>query len=151
MPESIWKLVIRQAQVLGFQPYRTTDISDKVRLDEIVDIDNVHLKGGWFRMNETSKVLEIWEYINPVTPEFKGERDVTALGYSFSLEVSDIQEEYQRLTGLGVEFVSEPVVLGEFWQAYARDIDGNIFSLRQVVDVNSALSVRKLDKSKLQS
>lgn len=131
--------------VLGFQPYRKADISGKVKFDEIVDIDNVHLKAGWFRLNETSKVLEIWEYVNPVTPEFDGVRDLTALGYSFSLEVADIQLEYLRLTKQGVEFVGEPVELGAFWQVYARDPDGNIFSLRQAVDINSSLSVRHLD------
>ncbi|MBU2677939.1 MAG: hypothetical protein KJP16_12750, partial [Gammaproteobacteria bacterium] len=76
---------------------------------------------------------------------FKGARKVTDLGYSFSLEVTDIEKEYQRLTDLGLKFVSKPVRLGEFWQAYTRDLDGNIFSLRQAVDVDSELSVRKLD------
>jgi catechol 2,3-dioxygenase-like lactoylglutathione lyase family enzyme len=131
--------------VLGFQPYRQASLADNVKADEIADIDNLHLKGGWFKMSETSKVLELWQYINPVTPQFKGERNITALGYSFSLEVSDIQQEFERLTDLGVEFVSKPVMLGGFWQAYARDLDGNIFSLRQAIDVDSGLSVRQLD------
>ena len=134
-------------KVLGFQPYRKADISGKVKFDEIVDIDNVHLMAGWFRLNGTSKMLEIWEYVNPATPKFEGVRDVTALGYSFSLEVTDIQAEYQRLTKLGVEFVGAPVKLGDFWQVYARDLDSNIFSLRQAVDPSSPLSVRAMDMS----
>jgi len=136
-------------KVLGIQPYRTAEVVDNERLDEIADIDDMHILGGWFRMNETSKVMEFWQYISPETPEFKGERDVTELGYSFSLEVSDIQKEYQRLSSLGLEFVSEPVKLGDFLQAYTRDLDGNIFSLRQAVDVDSEYSVRKMDISKL--
>jgi hypothetical protein len=44
-----------------------------------------------------------------------------------------------------LDFVSEPVELDGFWQVYSRDLDGNIFSLRQVVDPQSRLSVRKLD------
>lgn len=131
--------------VLGFKPYRKAELSDNVRADEIANIDNLHIKGGWFRLNETSKVMEFWQYLNPVTPEFEGARKVTDLGYSFSLEVTDIEKEYQRLTDLGLKFVSKPVRLGEFWQAYTRDLDGNIFSLRQAVDVDSELSVRKLD------
>jgi len=133
--------------VLGFQPYRKAALKDNIRADEIANIENLHILGGWFKMNEASKVIEIWQYVNPVTPEFKGERDVTDLGYSFSLEVSDIQKEYERLKGLGLEFVSEPVKLGEFWQAYTRDVDGNVFSLRQAVDADSELSVRQLDNS----
>lgn len=90
-------------------------------------------------------MIEIWQYVSPETPEFTGQRAVTALGYSFSIEVADIQAEYRRLTKLGLDFVSEPVELDGFWQVYSRDLDGNIFSLRQAIDPQSRLSVRKLD------
>ena len=135
-------------EVLGFQPYRRAELQDNAKADQIVAYENSHVLAGWFKMNEQSKVIEIWQYVNPVTTEFEGERDVTDLGYSFSLEVGDIQKEYQRLTDLGLKFVSEPVRLGVFWQVYTRDVDGNVFSLRQAVDADSELSVRKLDFSK---
>jgi catechol 2,3-dioxygenase-like lactoylglutathione lyase family enzyme len=136
--------------VLGFLPYRKAELRDNDRADQIVGYKDSHILAGWYRMSEKSKVIEIWQYINPVTSEFEGMRDVTDLGYSFSFEVGDIQKEYQRLTDLGLEFVSEPVKLGEFWQAYTRDVDGNVFSLRQAVDADSELSVRKLDRIKPQ-
>ena len=136
--------------VLGFQPYRRAVLRDNAKADQIVGYENSHVLAGWFKMNELSKMIEIWQYVNPVTTEFVGKRDVTDLGYSFSLEVGDIQKEYQRLTDLGLEFVSEPVRLGEFWQAYTRDVDDNIFSLRQAIDADSELSVRKLDRTKPQ-
>ena len=132
-------------QVLGFKPYRYAHVTDNPRLDDIVDIDNVDLIGGWFKLNQTSKVIEIWQYISPETPKDAGQRAITALGYSFSIEVADIQAEYRRLTDLGLDFVSEPVELDGFWQAYSRDPDGNIFSLRQAIDPQSQLSVRQLD------
>ena len=138
-------------RALGFDPYRKADISGRDKFDDITDIDDLHLKAAWYRLNETSKVLEIWEYVNPVTPKFEGSRDVTALGYSFSLEVGDIQAEFKRLTQLGVQFIGEPVKLNDFWQVYARDLDGNIFSLRQATDPDSALSVRALDISRASS
>jgi catechol 2,3-dioxygenase-like lactoylglutathione lyase family enzyme len=136
--------------VLRFLPYRKAELRDNDRADQIVGYEDSHILAGWFKMNELSKVIEIWQYINPVTTEFKDIRDVTDLGYSFSFEVSDIQKEYERLKGLGLEFVSEPVKLGEFWQAYTRDVDDNIFSLRQAIDADSELSVRKLDRTKPQ-
>ena len=132
-------------KVLGFKPYRLTKVSENEKLDEIVNIDNVELIGGWFKLNEASKVIEIWQYLSPVTPESVTQTDITALGYSFSIEVTDIQGEYQRLTDLGLEFVSEPVQFGDFWQVYSRDLDGNIFSLRQAVDPDSRFSVIKMD------
>lgn len=136
-------------KILAFEPYRLADLSENERADEIADIDNLHILGGWFRMNKTSKVIEIWQYINPVTPEFEATREVTDLGYSFSIEVDDIQQEYQRMRDLGVEFVSEPVQLGDFWQVYARDLDGNIFSLRQLAEgADARYSVRQMDQLK---
>jgi catechol 2,3-dioxygenase-like lactoylglutathione lyase family enzyme len=146
----IERLMAFYEKVLEIQPYRVVEVEDNIKLDQIADIDDMHILGGWFRLNETSKVIEFWQYISPATQQFKGERDVTALGYSFSLEVSDIQKEYQRLSSLGLEFVSEPVKLGDFWQTYTRDLDGNVFSLRQTVDVDSEYSVRKMDIRKME-
>ena len=145
----IERLMKYYESVLGFQPFRVADISNKPKFDEIVAIDDVKMLGGWFKMDQASKMMEFWQFVNPVTAEFKSERDATTMGYSFSLEVGDIQKEYQRLTALGVDFISKPVKLGGFWQVYARDPDSNIFSLRQVVDVGSEYSVRKMDVSKL--
>ena len=49
------------------------------------------------------------------------------------------------MTKLGVEFVSAPVKLGDFWQVYAHDIDGNVFSLRQAIDTDSPYSIPQLE------
>ncbi len=134
--------------VLGFQPYRKAEVRDNVRADQIVGYDDSHVLAGWFRMSDTNMMLEFWQYVNPVTAKLGGKREVTALGYSFSLEVGDIHEEHRRLTDLGVEFVSKPVKVGDFWQAYAHDIDGNVFSLRQAIDPESELSLRQLGLGK---
>jgi len=67
---------------------------------------------------------------------------VTDLGYTYSLEVDDIQAEYKRLLSLDVDFISEPQMVGGFWQVYARDIDGNIFSLREVPQGSENYSIK---------
>ena len=85
--------------------------------------------------------MEFWQYHNPKTAKYQLKRAVTDLGYSFSLEVTDIQQEYKRLLALGVDFISEPQQVGEFWQVYARDIDSNIFALRQPVNSKSSYSL----------
>lgn len=133
--------------VLGFEPYRVAEVKNNPKADQIVGTDNMHAIGGWFRMNNASKVLEFWQYVNPETQSFTGKRDVTSLGYSFSLEVGDIQTEYKRLKAANVEFVSKPVKHGAFWQVYAHDPDGNVFSLRQAIDPDSDRSVASLDKT----
>ena len=93
----------------------------------------------------TTKTLEIWQYRNPETLAHPGKRAVTALGYNFSIEVADIQSEYARMSNLGVEFVSAPVLMGDRWQVFAHDLDGNVFALRQWVDEDSEYSLRKLE------
>jgi catechol 2,3-dioxygenase-like lactoylglutathione lyase family enzyme len=133
------------AKIMDFDPYREASIADRDTFDAVTDIDSLALDVTWFRMASRSKTLELWEYVKPVTPALAGKLDSTALGYSYSIEVGDIQSEYSRMFDLGVEFVSEPVLLGEFWQVYANDIDGNVFSLRQAVDPNSPLSVPQLE------
>lgn len=133
------------AEILAFDPYREADIDSRPTFDDVADVENLSLLATWFRMSPSSKTMEFWEYRNPLTPPLSEKLDSTALGYSYSIEVGDIQAEYVRMSGLGVEFVSEPVLLGDFWQVYANDIDGNVFSLRQAVDPNSPYSVPQLE------
>lgn len=131
--------------VLGFKPYRVGDYANNSKLDELIDEDNTSLLGGWFKMNQKSKVMEFWQYRTPLTEKSSGVRTPSDLGYSFSLEVADIQKEYQRLKALGIDFISEPQLLGEFWQVFARDPDSNIYSLRQAVNPLSAYSIDSFD------
>lgn len=131
--------------VLTFAPYRVAELEDNPRADEIADIDDLHILGGWFRISRSSKVLEMWQYVNPPTVEAPAKRAVTDLGYSFSFEVADLDAEYKRLSALGVEFVSAPVVMGAFREVYAHDVDGNVFALREAVDSRSPFSVRQLE------
>ncbi|TQV86199.1 hypothetical protein FKG94_01190 [Exilibacterium tricleocarpae] len=142
----IERLMAFYQKVLGFAPYRAGDYDANPKLDQITAIDQVALRGGWFRMNDTSKVMEFWQYKKPATPALKGRRDITDLGYSFSIEVGNIQEEYRRLKKLGVAFTGEPVYLDDFWQVYAQDPDGNVFALRQAVDPQSVYSVNHFDR-----
>jgi len=133
-------------KIFQTNPHRIVEVPVGEFGDNLFDIDNAKVKIGWFRLNRQSKVMEILQFIDPATPQSTKEREPTSLGYSFSLEVSDIEVEYQRLQALGVEFFSAPVKLGRFIQAYARDIDGNIFSLRQPVDLDGPFSVKAYDK-----
>lgn len=132
--------------ILAFSPYRDGDYVNNERMGDITNIDNLSLLASWFRMNERSKTIELWQYRNPLTKEYSGKRGTTDFGYSFSIEVGDIQAEVARMTALGVEFVSQPQELGDFLHAYAHDIDGNVFSLRQALDPNSAYSVPQLER-----
>lgn len=132
-------------KILAFAPYRTGDYVSHPRMIDITDQEDLSLIVSWFRMNDRNKTLEFWQYRNPATPTFVGKRDVTDFGYSYSIEVGDIHAEYARMKGLGVEFISEPVLMGDYYQVYANDVDGNVFALRQWTDPRSPYSVSNLE------
>ena len=141
----IERLADYYSKIMGFNPYRTADIVGRPTFDDATDVEDVEIKVMFFRMAENTKSMEFWQYDNPQTMPFNGKREASELGYSYSIEVGDIQAEYARMSELGVDFVSEPVLLGSFWRVYANDIDGNVFSLRQAVDPNSPYSVPQLE------
>lgn len=125
------RLISFYAQILDINPYRAGSYSDNQKLDEIADIDNLSLSATWFKMDGEGKVLEFWEYKNPKTVEKYQKTSPTQPGYSFSFEVGDIQQEYQRMSALGVSFIAPPQQLGDYLISFAHDPDGNVFSLRQ--------------------
>ena len=133
--------------VLDIPPYRKGEYGheNSRRFDNIVDMDDFVFKAAWFRMDRGSKMLELMQYVNPVaTPNTTSIKSPTDLGYTFSIEVEDIQAEYKRLKDLGVKFLSEPLILGEFWMVFANDVDGNIFSLRQATSPASVYAIKNV-------
>ena len=131
-------------KVLEIEPYRNNNYGPHPLIDDVVDMDSVRFKGVWFGMDTQGKKLELMQYINPATPDRKTPRALTGLGYSYSYEVADIQREYKRLKDKGVNFVSAPQKMHDFWMVYAQDPDQNVFSLRQIIDVNSPLSLKNM-------
>lgn len=141
----IERLMTFYQQVLGIQPFRVGEYEGNEKLDQITNTHGLKLKGGWFKLNDKSKVMELWQFVNPETPKPVDKRAATDLGYSYSLEVGNIHQEHARLTKLGVDTLSVPVVLGEFWQFFARDIDGNVFSLRQPINPQSQYALAQIE------
>tara|TARA_B100000497_G_C7609538_1_gene366078 strand:+ start:147 stop:308 length:162 start_codon:yes stop_codon:yes gene_type:complete len=52
--------------------------------------------------------------------------------------------EYKRLKEKDIYFISEPQKMQDFWMVFAQDPDGNIFSLRQIIDEDSPLSLKNM-------
>lgn len=135
MTPNIKELTAFYQDVYEIEPYRWTDIGPSEVMSKVIDLDGVSLKGSWFMLDGKEKKMEMFQYggAHP-TPSTTYKRSPTELGYSFSLEVLDIQKEYERLKGKGVEFLSEPQQVGKFKMVFANDTDGNVFSLRQAID-----------------
>ena len=127
-------------EVLGIAPYRVGNYGDNLAMDAVVDLDSLSFRASWFMLDGKGKKLELMQYDQPIaTPNKLHQRMPTDLGYSYSFEVQDIHKEYNRLKAAGVDFLSAPQEVENYWLVYARDIDGNVFSLRQ--PTNNAYSV----------
>ncbi len=137
MTPDIERLAAFYEKVYEIEPYRFNDYDASETGAKVINLDGVNMRGAWFMLDGKEKKMELFQYkgAHP-TPNTIYKRSPTELGYSFSIEVLDIQKEYQRLKGKGVEFLSEPQQLGKFWMVYANDVDGNVFSLRQAIDPN---------------
>lgn len=132
------------ADVLEIDPYRINNYGPHPMIDDVIDMDSVTFDGAWFGMDSQGKKLEIMQYTQPATEARTTPTKLTDLGYSYSYEVSDIQQEYKRLENKGIDFVSTPQKMEDFWMVFAKDLDGNVYSLRQIIDEDSQLSLNNM-------
>ncbi|HEV2568641.1 VOC family protein [Sphingomonas sp.] len=127
-------------RLLGFKPWRTTEQENRKPLDEIADIDNLAIKGGWFGVGNME--IEVWQYARPQTPRPSGDQRLDAIGYNgIGFEVPSLKAEQARLKGLGVRLAGKPMRIGGWSVQYAYDPDGNLFSVQQNVGGDIAESI----------
>lgn len=138
------KLIDYYEKVLAIEPYRVKSYSNNPGFDAIGNLDSVAFDSGWFAMDTQGKKMELMQYTSPIATPPTKEKRTTDLGYTYSFEVEDIEKEYKRMKALGVDFVSPPVALNHFKTALAFDVDGNLFSLREVIDTSSPYSLRNM-------
>lgn len=79
--------------------------------------------------------LEIFSYQQPEPGEAVRSRACDVGIRHIAFDVTNIDEEYDRLVAVGVEFLSAPQMLaaGTVRAAYLRDPDGNIVELQEVL------------------
>ncbi len=135
MTPDVKRLAAFYQKVYEIEPYRFSEYPASEVTAKVINLDGVSMTGAWFMLDGKEKKMELFQYkgAHP-TPNTVYKRSPTELGYTFSIEVLDIQKEYERLKEKGVEFLSEPQQFEKFWMVYANDIDGNVFALRQAID-----------------
>jgi catechol 2,3-dioxygenase-like lactoylglutathione lyase family enzyme len=130
-------------KLLAHKAHRTTEQENRPRLDDVANIDNLSIKGGW--LNAGNMDIELWEYVRPKTPAPVGKRKLDEVGYnSFSLEVSDLKAEQARLRKLGIELAGPAVKIGGWKVQYGYDPEGNLFSVQQSMKARNEQSVTRL-------
>jgi catechol 2,3-dioxygenase-like lactoylglutathione lyase family enzyme len=124
------RLVEFYSLLLDAKPNRRTDRASGPRFDKVAGYDNVMIRAAWFDIG--NMILEMWQFVNPVTPEPQRPSVIEDVGYNkVAFEVSDLQKEYERLTAMGVRFLSSPATSLDGWEVCLRDPDGNLISLIQ--------------------
>ena len=88
-------------------------------------------------------MLELFEYASPAPRRADPGRRLCDHGIThLCLDVDDLDAEYQRLRGAGVEFHAEPVDYGTVKCTYAQDPDGNVIELQEVKSPEDPLAIR---------
>lgn len=144
MSPDLPRLIEYYVEVLGIPAYRNGSYSGNPLMAAIANLDSASINAAWFGMDSQSKKLELMQYVYPPTSPIDVDRKITDLGYHYSMEVTDIQEEYNRLRVLGIDFISAPQKMKDFWEVFTKDVDGNYYSFRQAIESKSSLSIRNL-------
>lgn len=127
-------------KLLAHKAHRTTEQENRPRLDDVANIDNLAIKGGW--LNVGNMDIEVWEYVRPKTPAPTARHTLDEIGYNaFSLEVSDLKAEQKRLKKLGIELSGPALKIAGWKVQYAYDPEGNLFSIQQSITASKEQSV----------
>ena len=119
-------------------------INGIANIDVVGDIDNADLFVAW--IPTPNILIEIWQYVNPKTPDVTEEGSLETLGYTHAcFEVDDAWAEHKRLKALGVPFLSEPEQTVNAVTVFGHDPDGNLFELLQFLNEDEPFSLSRLD------
>lgn len=143
------RLTAFYADALGFEVVMATAWRDRELIDRMVG-----LRGSAARqtmLKAGNAFLELFEYESPVGRAAPAERSPADHGYThFCIDVLDIDAECERLAGLGMTFHALPPTVDELGHArlraiYARDPDGNIVELQEVLDPSMPFALPQAD------
>ena len=126
--------------LLGIPPRRRLERENNEKLDAIADIDNLKIRGAWFRTSNLE--IELWHYARPLTPARAAPAMLDEIGYNeVAFEVGDLGKEIDRLSAAGVPVLGAPRMVDGWRVAYFRDPDGNLLSLQQNVSAGLSESI----------
>ncbi len=142
--KNIDKMVDFYSKFLDKKPHRRSVVNkDNSKLDAIGNVDNIRLKGAWFRTE--NMVFEFWEYQNPKPAEITEPKPLNDIGYSYiAFEVANIQNEYKRLKMNGLEILSKVNSSKYIKEFLMRDPEGNLLLIQELKSERSLKYKKKL-------
>lgn len=135
--------------VMGFEVVMTTHWRDRDIIDRMVGLTGsaarqVMLKSG-------NAYLELFQYESPTPRTAVADRNPADHGYThICIDVVDIDAEYERLSANGMTFHAPPPSIDELGHTrlraiYARDPDGNIVELQEILDPDVPFGLDQTD------
>jgi catechol 2,3-dioxygenase-like lactoylglutathione lyase family enzyme len=106
---------------------------DVAMMDQILDMPGSAARGAMLRAGNC--YLELFQFSAP-EPVAAAPLRPCDRGYThFCVDVTDIEAEYARLTGLGMTFGHpHPLDVGHVKTIYGRDPEGNVIEIQQTSD-----------------
>lgn len=104
--------------------------ADEPVLDQLIDVPGSASRGVMLRAGTC--YLELFQFTAP-EPESTRPLRPYDKGYThFCVDVTDIEQEYDRLKGAGMTFGHhEPLDMGHVKSIYGRDPEGNVIEIQQ--------------------
>ena len=119
--------------VLGFEVVSQGQISGNEPANRTIGLDDISAEVAMLKA--PNAYIELWQYSNPA-PEDHRQRPSDYSYPHFALQVTDIQQEYDRMRAAGMEFVGEPVDFGTASAIYGKDPFGNVIEIYEIRDPN---------------
>jgi len=117
--------------VLGFELLSEGKINGNEPADRAIGLDDIRAEVAMLKA--PNAYIELWQYSNPA-PDDQRQRPCD-FGYPhFALQVRGMQEEYDRLSAAGMEFVGPPVEMGTVSAVYGKDPFGNVIEVYEIRD-----------------
>lgn len=104
--------------------------ADTPMLDQILDVPNSAARGCMLRAGTC--YMELFQFTSPLPSSTRPLRPFDK-GYThFCVDVTDIEQEYERLRSLGMTFGHpRPLDAGHVKTIYGRDPEGNVIEIQQ--------------------
>lgn len=119
-------LGLRQVSDGGFGP------GEMPAFETVVGLRDTRVRSAWLHVGNV--FVEIFEYAEPTPTKLSPARSCDVGLRHIAFDVTDIDDEYDRLKAAGITFLSAPQTIGGVVRAvYLRDPDGNIVEFQEVL------------------
>lgn len=109
--------------------------------DKITGLKDSSARAAMLKAGNT--MIELFQYESPLPQRGDSNRQVNEHGIThICLDVTDVDAEYERLQAAGVKFHCPPQEFGGVAKAtYARDPDGNVIELQEILQPTSPIAL----------